>query len=55
MSEIICPKCKGEGRVIDHEDGIFTLGLGYLYQFLDKDFKKKCDLCKGKKKIYLKN
>lgn len=38
---IICPECKGKGKVFDHEEGIFTLGIGYLFG------KVRCKRCKG--------
>jgi len=45
--EIICPHCKGRRVVFDHEDGICTFGIGYVFQFLDPDIRKKCPVCDG--------
>ena len=50
---IICPECKGKGRVYDHALGIFTFGWGYLLQTLDPVGKDICPLCNGEKFIKL--
>ncbi len=52
--EITCPRCKGKGLVIDHEDGVFTLGIGYFFQAIDKSFRPKCPKCGGSGTIYRK-
>lgn len=44
---VICPKCKGKGRVFDHVLGIFTMGWGYLSQMIDDDDKEVCPRCDG--------
>lgn len=53
MSKIVCPECKGKGRVYDHALGVFTFGFGYLLQTLDPIGKDICSLCNGKKFITL--
>ena len=45
---ITCPTCKGKGKVFDHEEGIMTFGLAYLYG------KVRCPQCKGKGYIRIK-
>lgn len=50
----ICPKCQGKGKVFDHEAGLFTFGMDYFFQLFDKFYKKKCDVCNGKKFLILK-
>lgn len=44
---IICPRCKGKGRVFDHTYGIFTLGFGYLSQIFDDEDREVCPRCDG--------
>lgn len=44
---IVCPKCKGKGVVFDHVFGVFTFGLGYLFQVLDDSDKDDCPRCNG--------
>lgn len=46
---IICPICNGKGKVYDHVEGIFTLGLSYLF-----GNKEKCPRCHGKGYIEIK-
>lgn len=36
---IRCPKCKGNGRVYDTAEGIFTFGIITLFKFIDDDLK----------------
>ena len=54
IEEQICPQCNGTGCVIDHMTGIFTAGLGYLFQAIDDNLKDQCPACKGTGKIELK-
>lgn len=54
IEERICPQCKGKGRVIDHMAGIFTAGLGYLFQAMDDGLKNQCPTCNGTGKIEIK-
>lgn len=52
MSKCICQYCKGTGKVFDHEDGIFSLGIAYIFQALDpKKLKKDCPVCNGSGKV----
>ena len=39
---MVCPTCSGKGLVYDHEAGLMTFGLAYLYG------KVRCPQCKGK-------
>lgn len=58
--EIICPKCKGNGYVFNNESLMLTvfLPVAMFIESID-DFhhsditRKKCPLCKGKKKVRL--
>ena len=49
-----CWKCGGKGWLLDHMDGIFTFGIGYLVQMLDgkegaeEGRNKRCPICGGK-------
>lgn len=49
-----CWKCGGKGWIFDHGEGIFTFGLGYLFQALDgitgahEGRNKICPICDGK-------
>ena len=45
---ITCPACKGKGKVFDHEAGIMTFGIAYLYG------KVRCPQCHGKGYIRIK-
>lgn len=38
---IICPNCKGKGKVFDHVAGIMTFGWNYLFG------KETCQRCHG--------
>lgn len=44
---VTCPKCKGKGKFFDHEIGMFTLGIGYVWQLIDDGLKINCPMCKG--------
>ena len=39
---IICPTCRGKGKVFNHTLGIITFGIAYLYG------KETCQQCYGK-------
>ena len=45
--KIICPNCKGNGKVFDHEAGFYPFGLSYIFQFINNDLKKDCSICNG--------
>lgn len=46
--KVICKHCKGTGRVFDHEDGIISFGIDYLFQMWNpKIGKKNCPRCNG--------
>lgn len=52
---IICPNCKGKGKVFDHAMGILVPIVGYLFQMSEfLDLKDKCRHCGGKGYIKIK-
>ena len=52
---IICPNCKGKGKVFDHAMGILFPVVGYLFQMSEfLDLKDKCRHCGGKGYINIK-
>lgn len=54
IEEQICPQCNGKGCITDHMLGIFTAGLGYLFQIIGDEYKNQCPTCKGTGKIEIK-
>ena len=55
--KVKCWKCHGRGWLFDHEEGIFTFGIGYLVQVLagkhacniDGEYiNDRCPICEGK-------
>lgn len=52
-----CKRCKGTGKVYDHDLGAWGLGFGYLVQAFDNGFKIDCPECGGhgkkKKRVYI--
>lgn len=48
MSTFICPVCNGKGVIYDHASGLFTLGISYIFQAIDRELREPCYRCEGK-------
>lgn len=51
MKEIIiekeCPKCKGNGVVLDPAECLFTGGIAFVLGLLDSRYRSTCPRCNG--------
>lgn len=51
--EVLCPRCKGKGRIFDTAECVFT-GVSLILGILDSIFKDVCPKCNGKGIVYRK-
>lgn len=52
--EVLCPRCKGKGRIFDTAECVFTGGISLILGILDSNLKDVCPKCNGKGIIYRK-
>lgn len=52
--EVLCPRCKGKGRIFDTIECVFTAGISLILGALDSDLKDVCPKCDGKGIVYRK-
>jgi len=49
---VICPRCKGKGRVFDVEECVCTGGIMFALELIWKDLRAECPECDGDGWIY---